>query len=79
MVVESVSIVRKTTVGTRSGQGNELVAFGLVALSTITLIFRTMLSNEARIGQQRPAFWNSVNRTLIWASESMSGVAISPP
>jgi len=42
--VIAVRIVRKTTVGTRRGRGNESLAFGLVALPTTTLIFRMMLS-----------------------------------
>jgi len=39
-----ISIVRKINVETRSGRGNEFLAFGLVASSTTTLIFRTILS-----------------------------------
>ena len=39
-------IVRKITVGTRSGRGNEALAFGLVTSFTTTLIFRTMLRGQ---------------------------------
>ena len=42
-----LSIARKITVGTRSGRGNESLAFGLVASSTTTLIFPAMLIRMA--------------------------------
>ena len=54
----SLSIVWKISVGTRSGRGNESQASGLVASSTTTLIFRTMLnastSRSWQYGQDEP-------------------------